>query len=81
MFECDNCKREFKSKAGLSKHVKSCNKEELVEEVDSNDVCKNKECSYNTLRKIEKLVSARKSTWDAEARHKIDLQIEELKNT
>lgn len=46
----------------------------------SNEVVKTKKLSDNIERKIAKLLDSRKSTWDAEARHNIDLEIERLKN-
>lgn len=84
MFKCDNCGREFRGKSGLTNHSKVCEPIEEVEEqlteeeVISNEVASKQELSDNIARKIGKLKSARSSTWDAEARHNIDLQIAEL---
>lgn len=55
-------------------------KEPIAEEV-SNGVESKKELSDNIVRKINKLIDARKSTWDAKARHEIDIEIARLKNS
>lgn len=81
MYQCDNCRREFKGKSGLTNHSKSCKPtEEITEEVVSDEVGNSQEVSDNIARKLEKLKDARSSTWDAQARHKIDMQIKELLN-
>lgn len=86
MYQCDNCGREFRGKSGLTNHSKVCEpivevveeEQPIIEEVVSNEVVSEQELSDNIVRKIEKLKSARASTWDAEARHNIDMQIAEL---
>ena len=82
MHQCNRCGREFKSKAGLGKHGKGCSvepeQEEVIVEEVSNEVVSNVESSDRVARRIAKLKDAYKSTWDAEQRHLIDLQIKEL---
>ena len=56
-------------------------KEENTElfEGASNEVDKGQELSDNIRRKLDKLRDARSSTWDAQARYEIDMQIARLK--
>lgn len=83
MYKCDGCDREFKSASGLKRHRPTCESKEEVEtteEVVENEVVSvSKELGDNIIRKIAKLLDARKSTYDAQARHDIDLQIQELR--
>ena len=86
MYQCDKCGREFKGKSGLTNHSKSCSAEpeeevviepekvEVVDEVVSDE----NELSDSIKRKLKKLQDARKSTWDAEGRYMIDIEIAAL---
>lgn len=73
MIRCEKCDKEFKSNAGLSRHIKSC--KGII-----NEMVGNKEQNDETKRKLAKLRDARASTFDAEARHKFDLQIKEIED-
>ena len=83
MFECSNCNREFKSKAGLAIHSKSCVVEDEIietkeaEVVEDEVVCTN-EPSDNIKRKIAKLRDSYLSTQDAQSRYDIQCRIAEL---
>lgn len=81
MYKCEQCSKEFKSATGLKRHKSYCKQQEpeVVEEV-KNDMETKEELSDNIVRKINKLLDARKSTWDAKARHEIDIEIARLKN-
>ena len=81
MYKCEQCGKEYKSTRGLVNHRKECEpieEQPAIEEVASNEVDKGQELSDNIRRKLDKLKDARSSTWDAQARYEIDLQIKEL---
>lgn len=75
MYRCDRCGKEVRSESGLKRHMNGCVVEEVLDSLEDTKVV---EVSDNVAIKIKKLRDARKSTWDAEARHNIDLQIKEL---
>lgn len=79
--KCNVCDREFKSNSGLKIHSKSCKAVEepkIVEEVVEDEVVSKVELSDNIVRRVKKLKDLYSSTWDAEARYKIQLEIKEL---
>ena len=82
MYKCSKCSGEFKSNAGLAKHVKSCKYEsqieELQEEVVSNVV---PEHSDNIKRMIAKLKDAAKSCQDAEHRYRLEQEWKHLEKS
>jgi hypothetical protein len=82
MFKCEWCNKEVKSSSGLKRHMNNCpekpiDSKEAVEVV--NDIPKVVEEPTDNSRAIKKLLDLRKSTFDAQTRYNIDLQIKELK--
>jgi hypothetical protein len=81
MFKCEWCNKEVKSSSGLKRHMNSCSQKPIESQEDvevaneSHEVVK---VSTDNSMAIEKLLDLRKSTFDAEARYRIDLQIKEL---
>jgi hypothetical protein len=93
MYKCKYCSKEVKSESGLKRHMDFCkvkndleeeNKmlkssvlaKEIFEESKENIVVKDE--PTDSSKAIEKLFDLRKSTFDAETRNRIDLQIKEL---
>jgi len=74
MYTCIECERVFRSKGGLTTHKKTHEVALEVEVVESI-----LEVSESDERRIRKLRDAYKSTFDAEARHRIDLEIASIK--
>jgi uncharacterized C2H2 Zn-finger protein len=70
MWECKDCGKEFKTERGLKLHVNKCTAPKKEE---------TKELSDSVKRKIDKLIDAKNSCLDAEHKHKIEMEIKELK--
>jgi predicted ATP-dependent serine protease len=85
MFKCSKCGKKYKTEKGLNQHENTCNvidelpeeKETVLEPITAQETASD-DMSEWTKRHIEKLQDLRKSTYDAETRHNIDMQIREL---
>lgn len=86
--KCEICGKVFTKKQGLVVHNRTCKiaevdngmpeqKEEVVDVHSTQETVV--DVSERTERQIKKLQDLRASTYDALTRHKIDLQIEELR--
>lgn len=77
--QCNKCDKTFKTKRGLDKHIKTC--DAIKEDIGSEEVVetiKLKADSEYISKKMKKLKDAMSSTMDAEARHKLQLEIKRL---
>jgi len=75
------CGKEYSKEHHYKNHIKKCTfKEEEVVTVEEEVVAQENVLDDATQRKIKKLRDARSSTFDAQSRHNIDLEIKELES-
>ena len=76
MYECSKCGKEFKSEKGLKIHDSKCIVETQIEAVEEENTV---EVSDSIQRKINKLIDAKNSCYDAEYKYKLEQEIKQLK--
>jgi len=79
MFKCEYCDKEVKTESGLKRHMNSCKAKTVEDEVIVEEtISEPSDVSTELQRKIDKLMDARKSIFDAEGRKKIELEIKRI---
>ena len=79
MFKCEYCDKEVKTESGLKRHMNSCKAKTVEDEVIVEEtISEPSDVSTELQRKIDKLMDARKSMFDAEGRKKIELEIKKI---
>lgn len=78
MFKCEICSKEFTTKSALTNHSKKCVIKDILEPIEQKEIVNASVSIVESKSRLSKLIDAYKSSYDAEYRHKLELEYKSL---